>query len=355
MDTQILRNRPAYTLDRETAPAMWLVGTLWLIQATGIQTNNRSAFLEQLMPRGLGPPTHRHPLAIEGFYVVEGVVSFHVDGRKVRAEAGTLIHLPRMVPHTFTVESEETRVINFYAPAGSEIHVISLARPAEERRRPTMEEGPPPKNLETNEILSRLYGSIAVTALPFEVQPTEELLVTKPDVWRAGTIKVGRAEAGPAFDAFGLHWRLLAGGADTENNYDLFEVAAGDGAGMPPRILGTDEAIYVLEGAVTVESDGQLIGGGIGSLTYVPAGSVVSWQASAEARLLIFHFPGGFDSALVGGRGQDALVVAWLESMGTRFLTNMPLTPAALVGPTDADGSPRERSETRYKNEKEDL
>ena len=101
---------------------------------------------------------------------------------------------------------------------------------------------------------------------------------------------------------------------------------------MPPRILGADEAIYVLEGAVTVESDGQLIGGGIGSLTYVPAGSVVSWQASAEARLLIFHFPGGFDSALAGGRGQDALVVAWLESMGTRFLTNMPLTPAALDG-----------------------
>jgi quercetin dioxygenase-like cupin family protein len=333
MDTQILRNRPAYTLDRETAPAMWLVGTLWLIQATGIQTNNRSAFLEQLMPRGLGPPTHRHPLAIEGFYVVEGVVSFHVDGRKVRAEAGTLIHLPRMVPHTFTVESEETRVINFYAPAGSEIHVISLARPAEERRRPTMEEGPPPKNLEINEILSRLYGSVAVTALPFEVEPTEELLVTRPDVWRAGTIKVARAEAGPAFDAFGLHWRLLAGGADTENNYDLFEVAAGNGAGMPPRILGADEAIYVLEGAVTVESDGQLIGGGIGSLTYVPAGSVLSWQASAEARLLIFHFPGGFDSALAGGRGQDALVVAWLESMGTRFLTNMPLTPAALDGP----------------------
>ena len=62
MNTQLLRNRPAYTLDRETAPAMWLVGTLWLIQATGIQTNNRSTFLEQLMPRGLGPPTHRRPM-----------------------------------------------------------------------------------------------------------------------------------------------------------------------------------------------------------------------------------------------------------------------------------------------------
>jgi hypothetical protein len=30
MDTQLLGNRPAYTLDRDTAPGMWLVGTLWL-------------------------------------------------------------------------------------------------------------------------------------------------------------------------------------------------------------------------------------------------------------------------------------------------------------------------------------
>jgi hypothetical protein len=33
---------------------------------------------------------------------------------------------------------------------------------------------------------------------------------------------------------------------------------------------------------------------------------------------------------LAGGRRQDGLVVAWLESIGTRFLTNMPLTPATL-------------------------
>jgi quercetin dioxygenase-like cupin family protein len=85
-------------------------------------------------------------------------------------------------------------------------------------------------------------------------------------------------------DASGLQWRLLAAGVDTtEDNYDLFEVSAGEGAGMPTRILGSDEAIYVIAGAVTVESDGQSIGGGIGSLTYVPAGSVVSW-ATTDAR-----------------------------------------------------------------------
>jgi hypothetical protein len=50
-----------------------------------------------------------------------------------------------------------------------------------------------------------------------------------------------------------------------------------------------------------------------------------------------YHFPGGFDRALAGGRGQDSLVVAWLESIGTRFLTNMRLTPAALDEPSERE------------------
>jgi len=334
LDTPLLRHSPAYTLDRETAPAMWLVGTLWLIQATGIQTNNRCSFIEQVMPAGLGPPAHRHPVSIEGFYIVEGAMNFHVEGRTVRAEAGTLVHLPRMIPHTFTVESEETRILNWYAPAGNEIQVISLAHPAEERRRPTMEESLPPKSDALNQVLSRLYGSVAVTALPFSVPPAEELLVTKPDSWHAGTLKIARAEDDPAFHAFGLAWHLLAAGAETADDYDLFEVVAAAGAGMPRRILGANEALYVLEGLVDIESDGGgSVTTGVGAFSYAPAGTLLRWQAMGAARLLVFHFPGGFDRALAGGRGQEALITAWLESTGTRFLDAMPLTSAALGVP----------------------
>ncbi len=313
---------------------MWLVGTLWLIQATGIQTNNWCPFIEQDMPGGLGPPAHRHPASIEGFYIVEGTMNFHVEGRTVRAEAGTLVHLPRMIPHTFTVESEEARILNWYAPAGNEIQVISLARPAEERRRPTMEESAPPKSDELNQILSRLYGSVAVTTLPFSVQPAEELLVTEPDPWCAGTPKIARAEDGPAFQAFGLAWRLLAAGSETGDDYDLFEVVAAAGSGMPRRIIGTDEALYVLEGSVNVESDGGgSVTTGVGAFSYAPSGTLLRWRAAEAARLLAFHFPGGFDRALAGGRGQDALVAAWLESTGTRFIDAMPLTSMTLGAP----------------------
>jgi len=333
LNTQLLRHSPAYTLDRETAPAMWLVGTLWLIQATGIQTNNRCSFMEQVMAGGLGPPAHRHPVSIEGFYIVEGEMNFHVDGRIVPAKAGTLVHLPRMIPHTFTVVSEEARVINWYAPAGNEIQVVSLAHPAEERRRPTMAESAPPKSDESNQILSRLYGSVAVTALPFSVQPAEQLLVTEPDSWSAGILKLARAEDRPAFRAFGLEWRLLAAGSETADDYDLFEVVAASGSGMPRRIIGTDEAIYVLAGSVNIESDGKSVTTNVGAFTYAPTGTLLRWQAADDARLLVFHFPGGFDRALAGGRGQDALIAAWLESTGTRFIDAMPLTPAILGAP----------------------
>ena len=106
--------------------------------------------------------------------MLEGQVTFHVAGDDIPAAAGTVVHIPRMTPYTFTVNNAETRVLNWYAPTGAEMHVISLARPAEERRRPTFEEGRPPKSDEQNQILSRLYGSVAVEALLFSVMPSAE-------------------------------------------------------------------------------------------------------------------------------------------------------------------------------------
>lgn len=339
LNTRALRNRPAYTLDRETAPAMWLVGTLWLIQATGVQTGNHCSMLEQVMPAGLGPPAHRHPYAVEGFYIVEGRMDFHVNGQIIPAEAGTVVHLPRMLAHTFTVASEETRVLNWYAPAGNELHVITLARPAEERRRPTFAESAPPVCDETNQIISRLYGSVAVDALPFSVPPSEELLVTPPDGWRAGSLKMSRADQAPSFQLFGLEWRLLVAGVDTNDDYDLFEVNAMTGAGLPRRILGTDEAIYVLEGSISLDRDGDVCTAAAGSFSYTPAGAVSRWHALESSRLLVFHFPGGFDRALAGSRGEDALAAAWLEASGTRFLEQFPLDAAILNGRPVHDAS----------------
>jgi quercetin dioxygenase-like cupin family protein len=320
MDTRLLRNCPAYVLDRQTAPAMWLVETLWLFHATAAQTNNRFSLLEQVMGRGLGPPTHRHPLAIENFVVLEGVVVFHIDGRSVRAEPGTLVHIPRMKPHTFIVETAETRVLNFYTLAGNELNVMGLARPAEERRRPTMAEGPLPVGNEYIQITAQLYGSHPVAALPFATKPSEDLIDTPTDAWAVGDTHIANAADAPVVEAFGARWRVLADSRDTEGDYDLLDVLVPEGAGTPRRVMGADEAIYVLDGVVTVEADGTSAEIGIGSFAYAPINTLFSWRAQTAARVLAFHMPGGFDHALANGRGDDALVQAWDEASGTHYL-----------------------------------
>ncbi|AGB22239.1 cupin domain-containing protein [Mycobacterium sp. JS623] len=337
MDTRLLRNRPAYVLDRQTAPAMWLVETLWLFHATAAQTGNRFSLIEQVMGGGLGPPTHRHPLAVENFVVLEGVVDFHIDGGSVRADPGTFLHIPRMKPHTFTVETAEARVLNFYAPAGNELNVMGLARPAEERRRPSMAEGPLPAGFEYIEITAQLYGSHPVAALPFGVKPSHDLIDTPADAWAVGDTHVVRAVQAPVFEAFGARWRVLADSRDTERDYDLLDALVPEGAGPPRRVLGTDETIYVLDGVVSVEVDETSTEIGAGSFAYAPAGSLCSWHAQAGgAHVLVFHLPGGFDRALAKGRGEDALVQAWDEARGTRYLRPQALqTPAVPPVPDD--------------------
>lgn len=316
---------------------MWLVETLWLFHATAAQTNNRFSLIEQVMGQGLGPPTHRHPVAIENFFVLEGIIVFHIDGTKVRAEPGTFVHIPRMKPHTFTVETPEARVLNFYTPAGNELNVMGLARPAQERRRPTMAEGPPPDNDQFVEITAQLYGSHPVAALPFIAPPSEELLDTPTDAWAVGDTHIANAEDAPAYDAFGARWRVLCGSRDTEWGYDLLDVVVPNGSGAPRRVLGVDEAIYVLDGVVAIEADGPPTKIGTGSFAYAPAGSLFSWSAqNGGARVLTFHISGGFDRALAHGRGQDALVQAFDEALGTRYLTALALnTPAVPPTPTE--------------------
>lgn len=119
-----------FVLNGETAPAFWLVETLWLILAAGAQTGNRLSLMEQVMPTGLGPPTHRHPYASEGFYVLEGTCAFNAEGQTLQAGPGTFVHLPRLMPHSFSVDTADARVLNFYTPAGFELVVIGCARPA---------------------------------------------------------------------------------------------------------------------------------------------------------------------------------------------------------------------------------
>ena len=65
------------------------------------QSAGRVGVVESVMPSGTaGPPLHRHDFD-ETFYVLEGELTFHLDGELVTVGAGGLAFAPGGAPHTF--------------------------------------------------------------------------------------------------------------------------------------------------------------------------------------------------------------------------------------------------------------
>ena len=92
-------------LTREEGEALWFLGVLAIIKASGETTGGRCAIIEHLAPRGAGSPLHVHSREDEWFYVLDGELTFWVGGRIINAPAGSFVYGPRGVPHTFAVSS----------------------------------------------------------------------------------------------------------------------------------------------------------------------------------------------------------------------------------------------------------
>ena len=77
--------------------------------------------LEAVVPPGAGPPPHAQTREEEGFYMLEGTLTFYPDGEEVVAGPGTFLHVPRGVVHNFqNLTDESARVLIWFAPAGIE-------------------------------------------------------------------------------------------------------------------------------------------------------------------------------------------------------------------------------------------
>ena len=104
------------SLDR----SVWYNGSLMTFLATGEDTHGQFALIEAVARRGNVPPPHIHHREDEIFYVLEGEVVVSVGDCTMKGTAGTMFFLPRDVAHSFTIESEQCRMLILLTPAGLE-------------------------------------------------------------------------------------------------------------------------------------------------------------------------------------------------------------------------------------------
>ena len=120
-------------LNPRQGKSVWVVGDLYTFKATGEDTGGAFALVEALVTPGGGPPPHRHSREDEAFYVLDGEIRFHADGRSFTAGPGSWITLAKGSVHNFSNQSgKPARMLILVTPAGFENCFVEVGRPAAE-------------------------------------------------------------------------------------------------------------------------------------------------------------------------------------------------------------------------------
>lgn len=99
-----------------------LMGEHYTIKVRGADTNGAFGVVEAVLPPGIqGPPAHINTREVENIYVVDGTLTFVLNGDTVQAPAGSYVSIPPGVVHTwFNQEDTPVKAFGFVTPAGFE-------------------------------------------------------------------------------------------------------------------------------------------------------------------------------------------------------------------------------------------
>jgi quercetin dioxygenase-like cupin family protein len=100
-------------------------------------------------------PLHVHHRDDEGFWILEGEVTFEVGDETIEASAGDYVFGPRDIPHRFTVGDRGCRMLFILVPAGIEDVIKATSEPAPSRTLP-----PPPEEEPTAEQIEGLKAIV---------------------------------------------------------------------------------------------------------------------------------------------------------------------------------------------------
>ena len=94
-------------------------GSVMHFKATSETTGGRFSLMERILPPGgRMPPPHLHTDCDEGYYVLDGLVTFILGATERTEGPETFILIPGGTAHTFGNRSEEAaRVLVLHAPA----------------------------------------------------------------------------------------------------------------------------------------------------------------------------------------------------------------------------------------------
>jgi mannose-6-phosphate isomerase-like protein (cupin superfamily) len=99
------------------------VGNVEFLARSG-DTSRFNLAIITIQPHRDGPPAHAHEDEDDAFYMLEGELTFTVEGEEVVAGPGTFVLVPPQIEHTFSNRGDAVaRFVNVHAPAGFDVRL----------------------------------------------------------------------------------------------------------------------------------------------------------------------------------------------------------------------------------------
>ena len=108
-------------INRTDAATYGLLGDTYSLLAAGPATNQEIGVVEAVVQPDSGPPPHVNVREALTWYVIEGELTFYVDGEQHRVTTGGCIYMPANVVHTFkNTGTVPSRALMISTPGGFE-------------------------------------------------------------------------------------------------------------------------------------------------------------------------------------------------------------------------------------------
>lgn len=141
-----------------TEEAFWWQGSLMTIRARAADTGGALGLVEGTFYEGFGPPLHVHHREDEGMLVLDGEIRFRRGTEDLVAGPGTLVWVPRGVPHAFAVQSPSARALVIVTPGGFEQMFADGGVPVNDTTEPPAQHYDP----DAARALAEQYGFVVV-------------------------------------------------------------------------------------------------------------------------------------------------------------------------------------------------
>lgn len=247
------------------------------------ETNNVFSLFKDVIAPNNGAIPHLHTREDEFYYILDGTAEVITGGTTKVVTSGNLIFLPKGNRHGFTnIGSTPLQMLVGVTPAGFEGFFSDQNKPVIDRSNPP----PPEQDLAVIGQLSQKYGTeLALDpATPSKGLTDLDFLITKADT-------PGRS----SYTEAGGVYTSLANGAETGNQFSLFDVLLTPQAGSTQLVKNDEESLsfYVLDGDLTFQIGNETKQGTAGTYIYLPKGTPYSFQnlGTSSARTLLLKTP----------------------------------------------------------------